>query len=89
MAATLLKSIAISKPGNPKKYTCLIKSEIENKGEIIKNGEFLDNQSDKQSFDTLVSIFCSHLTGIWMTSKSDIRILKIVQNVQAMAYQGK
>ena len=48
------------------KYSCLIKRNMHNKGEIFKIEIFLYHQWGNLNFDTLVLIFGHHLAEIWM-----------------------
>ena len=48
-------------PGDPKKYSCLIKHKTHNKTEIFKVAIFLNFQSANLNFDTMVFVFCCHM----------------------------
>ena len=51
-------------PGDPKKYSCLIKRKTHNKREILKIKIVLNYQCANLSFDILVLIFGCHLAEI-------------------------
>ena len=50
--------------GDPKKYSCLIKREVYNKGGFFKNEICFDYQRANLNFDILVLIFGCHLAEI-------------------------
>ena len=47
-----------------KKYSCLAKRKMYNKGEISRNERFLNYQWANLDFDTLVLIFCCHFNKL-------------------------
>ena len=53
-------------PGDPKKYSCLIKRKMHNQRGIFKIETFLNHQWANLNLDMLDLIFSSHLAEIWM-----------------------
>ena len=61
-----LKSVTLSNaksylPGDPKKYSCLIKRKMHNRRRIFKNQLFLDYQGADVDFDISVLISSCHI----------------------------
>ena len=54
----------VSLPGDPKKYSCLIKGKMRNQREIFKIKIFLNYQCADLNFDILVLIFACNLAEI-------------------------
>ena len=52
-------------PGDPKKYSCLIKRKMNNKRGIFKIKIGLNYEWANLNFDILVLIFGCHLAEIW------------------------
>ena len=56
-------------PGNPKKYSCLIKTKMHNIREILKTEIFLDYQWADLNFDMSVLHFCCQLVETQVSDK--------------------
>ena len=73
---------------DPKKYSSLIKYEMQNKREIFKTRIFFDRIMSLLKFEYIN--FTSLLSfGRGFDIQSQISVLIIVQNLQQMAYQFK
>ena len=60
----LVNASSVGLPGDPKKYSCLIKRKIHNKRGFYKNEICLDCRWADLNFDMLALIFCGHVAHV-------------------------